>query len=200
MYGIAKLLRHCIKLGLTCRRENIAMNLEPLFQQQIHPGIARAAQHFLDISQGRELPRRSDFRPTKVRSILRNVFLVEVLPGDYRFSLFGEHMSMLCGANQTNKHLSELGDEKLRGVLFKCYDAVVAARSFQYLRGRYVWPDRSIRIERLLVPMADDAGKLSSIFGVTIPHVSEGTLILQVGDSASTLEVDTEYDSLIEAS
>lgn len=176
------------------------MNFEPLFERQIHPGIARAAQYFLDISHDRELPRRRDFRPTNVRSILGYVFLIDVLPSDYRFSLFGEHMAMLYGTNLSNTLLSVVGDEKLRGFLRKTYDAVVAARSFQYLRGRYTWPDRSVPIERLLVPMADDAGKLSTIFGLTIPDIPNGTLVLSAGEGAAMLEIDTEYDSLLGAS
>lgn len=175
------------------------MNFEPLFAQQIHLDIRGTAQYFLDISQDRELPRRRDFRPAKVRPVLGYIFLIDVLPDDYRFSLFGEHMSMLYGENLTNKRLSDVGDEKLRGFLRKTYDAVVAARSFQYLRGKYTWPDRSVPIERLLVPMADDAGKLSTIFGLTIPDIPEGTLVLEAGEGAATLEINFEYDSLLGA-
>jgi hypothetical protein len=176
------------------------MNFEPLFERQIHPGIARAAQYFQDIAADRELPRRHDFRPTSVRSILGYIFLIEVLPGDYRFSLFGEHMSMLYGADLTNKRLSEIGGEELRGYLRKTYDAVVTARSFQYLRGRYAWPDWSVPIERLLVPMADDTAKLTTIFGLTIPDIPSDTLAINVRDGAAMLKIDTEYDSLLGAS
>lgn len=146
------------------------------------------------------MPRRRDFRPASVRSILGYIFLIDVLPeeSDYRFSLFGEHMAILFGANLTNKRLSEVGDETLRGHLGRTYDAVVASKSFQYLRGRYTWPDRSVEIERLLVPMADDAGNLTTIFGLTIPHVADGTLVLCAGEGAAVLEIDTEFDSLLD--
>jgi hypothetical protein len=176
------------------------MNFEPLFELQIHPGIARAAQYCLDLSQDRELPRRRDFRPANVRSILGYIFLIDVLPDDYGFGLAGEHMATLYGATLKGKRLSEIKDEKLRDHLGKTYDAVVSARSFQYLRGRYTWPARSVPIERLLVPMTDDAGKLSTIFGFTIPNIPADTLILSAGEGAATLEIDTEYDSLLGAS
>lgn len=176
------------------------MNFEPLFEQRIHPSIARAAQYCLDLSQDRELPRRRDFRPANIRSILGYIFLIDVLPDDYGFGLAGEHMATLYGATLKGKRLSEIEDEKLRHHLAQTYDAVVGARSYQYLRGRYTWPDRSIPIERLLVPMTDDTGKLSTIFGFTIPDIPQDTLILRTGEGAPILEIDTDYDSLLGAS
>jgi hypothetical protein len=71
------------------------------------------------------------------------------------------------------------------------YDGIVASRSFHYVRGRYTWTDRSIPIERLLVPMADNQGQLKSIFGLTIPvEPVDDFVIVFAGVGSASFEVD----------
>lgn len=173
------------------------MNFEPLFETNIHPGIARMAQYCSDLSRKRDMPRRSEFRPSNVRSLLGYMFLIDVLPDedDYHFSLFGIHMSVLYGLDLTDKRLSQVGDDQLQRFLRKTYDKVVATRSYQYLRGRYVWPDRSVDIERLLVPMTNDDGQLTTILGLTIPNTPTDTLLVFAGVGAAQLQIDEEIDS-----
>lgn len=174
------------------------MDFEPIFEKHIHPGIARAAQYCLDLSDGRPYPRRADFRPTRVRSILGYIFLIDILPeaNDYHFSLFGTHISVLYGMDLTGKRVSQVDDDNVRVFLRNTYDAVVASKSVQYLRGRYTWPNKSVDIERLLVPMSDEAGNLSSIFGVTIPlNTATDTLLFFSGMGAAKLEIDEQVQS-----
>lgn len=168
------------------------MNMEPIFTRRVHPGIARAAQHCLDLADRKDLPRRSDFRPSAVRSILGYIFLIDVVPGpdSYFFKLFGVHMSVLYGNDLTGKHLGQIDNEALRACLRGTYDAVVAGRTFQYIRGQYVWDDSSVGIERLLVPMTDDEGQINSIFGLAISDVSTDSLRLFAGIGAAQLKID----------
>lgn len=168
------------------------MDLEPLFRRRIHPGIARAAQYCLDLAATRELPRRSDLRPSAVRSILGNIFLIDVgpEPTPYFFKLFGSHMTVLYGADLTGKNLDQFWDVQLKACLRSTYDTVVAERTFQYVRGQYKWTDRSVKIERLLVPMVDDEGRINTIFGVSVPDVSTGSLHLFAGSGAAQLKIE----------
>lgn len=177
------------------------MNFEPIFDSPIHPGIARLAQYCQDLSEHRPLPPWCDFRPGSVRSILGFIFVIDVLhdKADYRYRLFGEHVSVLYGMDLTGKYLSEIGDENLRTLLRQTYDAVVAARSFQYLRGRYVWADQSVEIDRLLVPMADEEGNLTTLLGLTIPVEGQGLLAVRAGTSAAHLRIDDRPEFTIGA-
>lgn len=168
------------------------MNFEPLFQRPVHPAIAEAAHYFQELAPGDALPIRQDFRPTRVRSVLGYIFLIEVLPDDYRWNLTGEHIAMLFGIDGTNRLLSDFQPQALRQRLKTTYDAVVKTRSFHYARGRYTWPNHTMNIERLLVPMANPDGQLNFIFGVSMPDVPTDHLAMSAGIGAASLEIDEQ--------
>ena len=168
------------------------MNFEPLLRRPVHPAIAEAARYFQELAPGDALPKRRDYRPTRVRSVLGYIFLIEVLPDDYCWNLIGEHMAMLFGIDGTNRLLSDFQPQALRERLKTTYDAVVTTRSFLFGRGRYTWPDRSMNIERLLVPMANPEGQLNFIFGVSIPDMPTDRLAVSSGIGAGSLEIDEQ--------
>jgi hypothetical protein len=168
------------------------MNFERLLASPVHPAIAAAARYFQELAPGDALPKRHDFRPTRVPALVGYYFLIDVLPDDYRFSLAGEHMSLLFGTDVTHMRLSDVGVEPLRAGLKATYDRVIAAGTFLYVRGRYAWSERSVAIERLLVPMADNDGRLNSILGISIPDTALETLNLYAEIGAASLEIDTE--------
>jgi hypothetical protein len=169
------------------------MNFEPLLSGPVHPAIAEAARYFQSLAPGDALPKRRDFRPTRVPDLLGYYFLIDVRDDhkDYYYRLIGEHMALLFGNDVTNKWLSEIGDAPLCSRLRETYDIVVTRRTFHYVRGRYSWPERAVAIERLLVPMTDDNGKLDTILGISISDTKLDTLNLLAGIGAANLEIDT---------
>jgi hypothetical protein len=167
------------------------MNFEPLLAVSVHPVIAETARYFQTLAPGDTLPKRHAFRPNHVRHALGYIFLVEVLPGDYRWELVGEKIGILFGTNRQGSLLSTIEPIELRHLLKPMYDGIVASHAFHYCRGRYTWPDRSVAIERLLVPMTDDQGRLTSIFGVTMPvEPLDDFVIVFTGMGAAGFEVD----------
>jgi hypothetical protein len=90
-------------------------------------------------------------------------------------------MTVLYGVDLTGKYLDQFEDTELKARLRSTYDTVIAERTFQYVRGQYKWVDRSVKIERLLVPMVNDQGQIDTIFGVSVPDVSTGSLHLFAG-------------------
>lgn len=169
------------------------MNFVSLLAGPVHPAIAETARYFQQLAPYDTLPRRHDFRPNHVPGLLGYYFLIEVVEGgkDYRFSIAGEHMSLLFGTDVTNMYLSQVGTEDLRSRLKRTYDAVVASHSFHYVRGRYSWDDRTVAIERLLVPMSDPEGHLNTILGLSIPDTRLETLDLISDIGAARLEIDS---------
>lgn len=169
------------------------MNFEPLLAASVHPAIAGAARYFQTLAPGDALPKRRDFRPTRVPGLLGYYFLVDVLNNgeDYRYALAGEHMALLFGTDATNQRLSEIGDEAQRAHIKETYDSVVASRTFHYVRGRYTWPERSVGIERLLVPMTDNDGQLNTILGISVPDTRLDMLNLLAEIGAAVLEIDS---------
>lgn len=170
------------------------MDFSALFARNIHPDIAWLARYHLHLAGNDPLPRRSRFRPPYAPTVLGYVFLIDVLPedNDYYFSLFGERIAVLYGTDLGHRRLSEIGDAMLRTSLRTTYDRVVATHLPLYMRGRYAWPDRSIPIERLLVPMADDDGRLSAICGISVPHVPDEELEFRAGHGPAQLVGDDE--------
>lgn len=163
------------------------MNFEPLFRYDINPSIAAMANYIAEIAPGSSLPKRADFRPNRVRELLGFYFLIDIIENDYRYSLAGEHMSILFGLDITGRCVSEFPNG---ASLEMTYNGVVAYRTFQYTCGRYVWADRSLDIERLLIPMLGPDGTLNTILGVTIPLYPTEQLSVFAGIGPAGLEID----------
>jgi len=168
------------------------MQFASLFEFEINAGIAELAKYCAEISGPADLPRRSRFRPSRVASVITYLFLIDVVAGenDYRFDLLGSNMAILFGEDVAGKRLSELGDKRLYDELRKTYDQVVTTGRPLYVRGRYEWPEMSIEIERLLVPMTDETGNVTTILGAAIPDIPADTLLIFAGYGPARLVID----------
>lgn len=168
------------------------MDFSALYEKAVDPRIEKAARYFEGLAPGTALPRRHDFRPEKVRDLLGFIFLIDILPeeNDFHFSLFGVHMAVLYGADLSNRKLSEIRNPAQRDALRQSYELVVATQNFVYLRGHYAWFNRSVGIERLLVPMCDNDGKLTTIFGLAVPDIPADMLIVYTGNGSAKFEAD----------
>lgn len=174
------------------QRSWAVMDISTLCEKKLHPDIARFAQYCADLAGDRDMPRRSEFRPGRVSSMLGYIFLVDIIfeTDDYRYSLFGVHLPKLYGIDLGGKKLSEVDDASARAFFRKTYDQVVEDGRPQYVSGQYVWPDRVIGVERLLVPMANDEGRLSSIIGLVIPDIPSDVLVVFAGVGMSRIVPD----------
>ena len=169
--------------------DELAMDFGKLYDRPVHAEIAGFAQYCLDLAGDRELPRRSDFDPCKVLPMLGNVYLLEVTPDgkDYYPSLFGVHMAVLYDSDLSQVPLNEFRNADLRDALRKTYDEVTASGKPLYMRGKYVWPDKSVGFERLLVPMAGDSAGVTAILGMTILDASDESLETFEGSVPATM-------------
>ena len=169
------------------------MNFEPLLKRPVHLAIAEVARYFQELAPGDTLPKRQEFRPTRIPALLGYYFLMDVLKdGDYHFSLAGEYVAELFGIDATHWCLSQIGNEDMRTRLKQTYDIVVETATFHYVRGHYTWPEHSVGIERLLVPLADNNGCLRAILGVVIPVEPTDLPPVFTGLGAATLEIDEQ--------
>jgi hypothetical protein len=170
------------------------MDFGRLFARNVHPEIAGLARYACDLAGDENLPHRSRFDPLRISSIIDYVFLIDVLvdPDDYHFALFGNRIAVLYGANLGGMRLSEIDDPVLRQSLRRTYDRVVRTNLPLYMRGRYVWPEKSIAIERLLIPMAADDGRMNTICGISIPEAGPQNLETCVGVGPAQLVGDDE--------
>jgi len=174
------------------------MDFTALYKRSPDPRIESVARYIEELSPGAALPLRRAFRPGRLRQVLGHIFLIEVLPsrGDYRFRLAGPQLGALYGMDLTQCRLSGLANPQLREALRQDYDEVVQSRSYRYLRGGYVWADREIRAERLLLPMSNDEGTVDTIFGVAVPDVPDDLLLLCTGAGLPALRTDEMLSEL----
>jgi hypothetical protein len=143
------------------------VELADLTGDEVHPDLVRMVHSYSQLSEGRAMPHRSDFRPSQMRWMLGRLFLLDVLEGggDYRFRLFGVFWQGIYGADLTGCLLSQLeplGLDKLR----PDYDAIVATGTPSLRLRKVRWPDDTLlEFQRLLLPFCDDSGEVCLILG-----------------------------------
>jgi len=150
------------------------MDFSGLFARPIHPELGGLARYMLELAGEEPLPKRSRFDMAEVSRLTACMFLVEVMPeeNDYYFSFSGEMMPALFGGvDMGGIRLSEAGDPELYQTLRKTYDRVVTTGLPLYMRGHYVWPTKSVPIERLLVPLGGEDGGVCAICGIVVPDI-----------------------------
>lgn len=139
------------------------------------------------------MPQRRAFRPSRVPAVVGKLYLIDVLDGgaDYRFRLFGLFWEKLYGFDITDQLLSELEQQGHLTALRPDYDAVVASRQSMHHAGKLVWSDgKSIRYERLLVPLSDDDETVSQIVVAAGCDVALNDLGLHTGVGRPRLVLD----------
>ena len=154
------------------------MDIENLKKNGARPELIRVAEYCKHLAGSRVMPRLRQLSLTDMLWVLEHIFLVDVLrdEDDYRFSLFGNHVRKIYGTDFSGKLLSSVNNANSRNLFRATYNAVVATQTALYLRGKYCWPTQEIDVERLLIPLADDNGHLSTILGVLYADIPEEAL------------------------
>lgn len=166
------------------------MNFGNLFARNIRPEITGLARYAMDLAGEEELPRRSRFDPQRIWAICDYVYVFDYLrdQNDYRCSYSGARMPALFGYEFKDVRLSEFPDPDLVAAMKRTYDRVIETHSPLFMRARYAWPEKkSIYIERLLIPMADDSGQMSAICGISIPEIADVDIEMYTGQGPARL-------------
>ncbi len=156
------------------------MDTAKLTEGFAHLELLRFAKHCKELAGDREMLRLRDFHPTDVLWILGSLYVIEVLSdeADYRFKIFGSMMTAIYGMDFTGWRLSELPDHvlhrEMRAYLHAIYDATVARRAPLLLRGKLRWNNTDIDTERLMIPLAEDDGHLSTILVAVHSNIPVG--------------------------
>ncbi|MBU6299240.1 MAG: PAS domain-containing protein [Alphaproteobacteria bacterium] len=164
------------------------MDSRELVERGAHCSLVKLAAHCERLAGGRDMPYRRDFRASQVPWVFESLFLLDVLhdENDYYFRLTGGLMEKAYGATLTGQRLSAIAGAGLQESLRASYDTVVATRAPLYVRGKYRWPNREMEVERLLIPLADADGRLSTILGAVHAPVSADLLVLLAGVGPAT--------------
>ena len=136
------------------------------------PRIVEAYRYWRGKASSRAMPSRADIEPTEVPALLRDLMLVDVLPGGrYRYRLIGTRNMIAHGFSATGRHL----DEVLPGVEYKAhvlglYDEVVRERRPLYFECLFLSerrdPARHTKV--LFMPLSEDGENVNMVFVVQL--------------------------------
>lgn len=171
------------------------MKFGNLFARPIHPETAGLARYVQDLAGADDMARRSQIEIDRLGVITNYFFVVETVPrnDDYRFTYWGSRMTTLIGFDLTGKCLSDVDEPEVRASVHRTYDRVVETERPLFMRALYAWPGRKyVPIQRLLIPLAGDDGRLSAICGVSVPDIADADLEVFAGCGAARLVSEEE--------
>ncbi len=130
--------------------------------------LASLRAHWHDLAAGRVLPSRRDIEPRTLGPILEYCFILErIAPGVARFRLAGQHLGDLMGLEVRGMPATALfvpeSRRQLAAVLEKCCTAPISAEL--RLTGEAGIGRGRLSARMLLLPVTDDAGRISRILG-----------------------------------
>jgi hypothetical protein len=135
-----------------------------------HPDLVRLLQYWQGKRGTRTFPRRADIDPLDLGFMLPRIALTEVHEPDvnadprrYRLRLVGSWWAGLVGFESTGIWLDDWPHANQRKLTADTYEAVIAARRpLCALRNAWV-DDKRLEYEILLLPLSEDAARISMI-------------------------------------
>ena len=126
-----------------------------------HPDNLRLLEYWKSLLDGRDMPTRQEFDPTRIPSILHGVYIVEpVGEDDWRYRLVSSGIETRMGFVITGKLASELWDDAMLSELTAGYRHVARQARPQVLRGRMTGIGIDfVDYEGLLLPMLGRDGE-----------------------------------------
>lgn len=137
------------------------------------PAVTQLLEYWRSIKPADLLPGRQLLDPKDIRSILPYVWLVDVhrAPLRFRYRLLGTAIVDQLGREMRGEWIDEADRDLLASDAYSSYAVAAEQRLL-------VWrvdpnPSGSRRIERLILPLADDGRVVNMLLGVTIPRGHE---------------------------
>lgn len=143
------------------------MELRPLLD---NPSFLRFYDHWLAIRNGRTVPLRSHIDPVEIGPELKFVWLYDYLDGErnYRCRLAGEHIQDAFKRRLSGLMVDQIYTPEIAATVMGYWDTIREMPAVVY--GESVSPTENhtqVRSTRLMLPLADEAGMVRQIFGMT---------------------------------
>ena len=123
---------------------------------------------------GKGVPSRADIDPVEIAQLLRNVFLVDIVPGPprrFRFRLVGTRIAEMEG-EMTNRFLDEIVPSPSSTAMARQYEEAAEGRiSVRHETLRWHTRDRHIDYDVLLLPLSRDGKTIDMLFGLCVYHI-----------------------------
>lgn len=142
--------------------------------------------------RGRLVPLRGDFDPTGVPSLLGSVWLYRYEPdrGDYVCRLAGEDIKAAWHGNLRGLSLREIVGAEDHAVVMARWRQIVAGPLIQYGAAAEQGGDgQQLRVERLVLPLASEAGDLDHMLGLSLYALASPNLTRAVLVPGATIQI-----------
>ncbi len=142
--------------------------------ESIDPKIRLLLEHWRAIHPaGGGLPARQDLDPGALRSLLSNLWMLDVAhaPLRFRFRLIGDEVRVGGSPARVGMWFDELyGDGRVPPPIESMLTRVVETRQPDWYRGRPLMPhiDQVVELERVILPMAADGHLVDLLVCATI--------------------------------
>ena len=163
---------------------------------EFRAGIAAPEQrllleYWLSLRQGRAMPSRADFDPTRVPQALKNIGLLDVIDGgrNFRFRLVGTAIEQRADVKLTGKLVTEAQGNGPPDFFFALYRLAMRTRRAVRASGRASF-DRGLNREvcRIYMPLSPDDRTVDMLLYTVMP-IGWRT-VQQDGRWAGSLEFD----------
>jgi len=151
------------------------------FQRRFHVAPLRTLYaYWQELRGSRRAPARSEIDPARLVTVMTNIaiFDVEESPRRYRIRLMGLRNVSWFGVDPTGSYLDELDLGNGRADLLGTLDKVVDLGVPGHMTGEYSKSDgRSLRYERLLLPLSSDGQRIDMLIGAVYRLPPEAPII-----------------------
>ena len=132
--------------------------------------FAQVEQVWRDACAGRAMPRRADIGPSKLKTCLTYVSLIDVVPGDppdFRYRLLGQRLIDGFGRNLTGElHSQHLDRSNSSWLILDAYRRCVATRQPQAADHQFRIPSQVlVRVRTCVWPLSDDGETVIGLLG-----------------------------------
>lgn len=151
-----------------------------VFEQRFHNRSLHQLYTYWSSLRGiGSLPGRGDIAPDRIVQVLPHIglFDVESAPRRYRIRLMGTEIVRWYGCDLSGRYLDEVDFGHGPRFTFALLDQVVDCRLAGHMTGTYTKQDgRTIRYERLFMPLASDGSRVDMLIGAAYELPPEAPL------------------------
>ena len=162
------------------------------FEQRFHSEALHLLYAYWSSLRGAEsLPGRGDIEPGRILQVLPHIGLFDVViaPRRYRIRLMGTEIVRWYGCDLSGRYLDEIDFGHGPRFTFALLDQVVERRQAGHMTGEYTKQDgRTIRYERLFMPLASDGSCVDMLIGAAYELPPEAPLCGDCLDLAAGAE------------
>jgi hypothetical protein len=129
------------------------------------PRLAALLRYWNQKRRSRPMPARRDIDPVEIPSLLPIVVLARVKGTETRMRVMGEDALDIYGRDVRDRDVRDFDFGAFTKSWVGAFDLVIASEAPAVAAGQFAVDGHSCRAETVLMPLSDEAGALSHVFG-----------------------------------